>query len=124
MVIVKTTERLYKQYTSTVLAEKEDEESLVSSFDFFDEDLIDKDDRDNYFFVEDTIVRFYKVSLSDDANEKDEEILQCLKDFAKSDAHELRYWFKDLPKGECILKTSWETIESENIKELIYDGWL
>jgi len=124
MVIIETTERLYKQYTSTVLAEKEDEESLVSSFDFFDEDLIDKDDRNNYFFVEDTIIRFYKATLSADADEEDEEILQCLKDFAKSDSPELRYWFKDLPKGNCILKTSWEIIESENVKVLIYDGWL
>ena len=123
MVIIETTERFYKKDAATILAEKEDEESLVSSFDFFDEDLIDMDDRDNYFFIEDTIIRFYNATLSADADEEDEEIIQCLKDFALSDPHELRYWFKDLPKGISILKTSWEIIESENVKVLIYDGW-
>jgi len=122
MIVIKINERLHKKNSSTIVAEREDEESLVSSFDFYNEDIIEKDDRDNYFFIEDTIIRYYKVYSTED-NNNDIEILQTLKDFALSDPTELRYWFKNIPKGENELKTSWEINESENIKFLIYDGY-
>jgi hypothetical protein len=122
MVIITVSQKEYKENTTTILAEKEEENSLLSSFDFCSEDLIEKDDRDNYFFIENTIIRYYDVDSSDNST-KDIEIIDCLKDFAMSDSHELRYWFKDIPVGKWELKTYWEYNEPDDINLLIYDDY-
>lgn len=121
MIIITIQERMFKKNDITVLAEEEEKVNLISSFDYFNDNTIEKDQHGVYYFIDDTLIKFYNIFSDCDDNEEDDHIVQTIKDYIISYPKDIRKLFDDLPLGKYQLKTSWDD-ESDDVNYLIFDG--
>lgn len=127
MLILRVTQKLYKEGTDWKVASKEEARHLIASIDLEDDQLpVMEVEPGEFIFTRDFLITFYIVDSYSDPHSADSEIdfakLEALKEFAMYDAQELRYWFHDIPVGNHVLELSWTTPDSDGDQYLQFEN--
>jgi len=123
MIRLTVTEKTYKKDSNFRQLSKDENKSLLCSVDIEDDTKVPvkEDVPGEWFFTRDFTCRFYKCESTatqedqiDEPNVYDFQILEDLREMARYDAKELRYWFHDVPPGKHILEVSYSEPDSDD----------
>jgi len=120
MITIDVIEKLYRADDNVSQVHNKEINFLISDLNLY-EDFIDSDEKGEDYFNDDISIKFYEVNSDSDSIE-DNEIVDCLIEFAEQSKDQLLEWFKSIEIGKHQLLTEWEIDTEIGAKYLIYEG--